>query len=236
MQPTQFWFSRFIPLLFLPPGSGLLFHSATSATLAERLLALALALFCPELAHMAQVDLDNIAAILRRNGYTPLENSFASVITVLRQPPSPFVEPDAEDAHAEDANTVAQRSSAHLPEDSRLNRFYKVTTSTIVLEIVGFYLALLSLQWGALLIILSQIWFNLLAAVQLHAKETPAVVSFGIADRQAVLVANAIGFGLLCSWPIEAARTWLASGLLVLIVLFLIMKYGVVGLRSGQVD
>jgi hypothetical protein len=223
MTSSPFWIPRFTPLLFLLPGLGLLFQAATSATAtsAERLLSLAIALFCPELARMAQVDLDNIAAILERNAQAiPDQNAQVS----LRQ-----------NAQRPDLDPVAQQADLSPPEDSRLRHFYKVTLSTIVLEIVGFYLSLLSLQWGALTLIFSQIWFNLLAGVQLSPKETPAITPLGIAGRQAVLAANAIGFGLLCCWSIKAAQVWLALGLLVLVALFLVIKYGVLGLRSGSV-
>ena len=54
---------RFIPLLFVPAGLALLLKVAASATPAEQLLALALALFCPELAYLARIDLENAAAV-----------------------------------------------------------------------------------------------------------------------------------------------------------------------------
>lgn len=180
----SFWHSflhlgpRFIFLVFLPAGLGLLFQVAEAATAADRLLALALTLFCLELAHMAQVDLEN-----------------AAIVTAASE------------------------------EDSRLSHFYKVVISTIVLEAAGFYVALFSLQWGAMVIIASQIWFNLLAGIQLFPHEATKVVSFGIAERLAILAANAVGIGLLSFWFVESAQVWLASGLLILIVLFLVIKY-----------
>ena len=165
----------FLP--FLPAGLMLLVRTVSSASLAERILALALALFCMELAHMAFVDLRNISA-------------------------------------------VAQQSP-----DPRLQRFRKVTYSTIVSEVVGFYIALGSLPIGALIIIASQLWFNSLAGIQLWPKNIPAVVSLPASDRLAVLIANGIGIGLLGLWPIQEIRTWSASGLLILITLFLAVKY-----------
>ncbi len=234
MQSPRFWFPQFVPLLFVPAGLGLLFHSATATTAAERLLGVAIALFCPELARMAHVDLENIATILRHKGYipsyipgnNPRENGFASVMTVLQ-----LSLPEAQQP-----GIVTSQLLLPQPEDSRLNHFYKITISTIVLEIIGFYLALLSLQGGALIIIFSQIWFNILAGVQLAVEGSPAVVPFGVAERKAVLVANAIGFGLICCWPIEPVRIWLALGLLVLIALFLIIKYGILSLRSRPIE
>lgn len=173
----------FVFLPFFPAGLALLIHAVGPIPLAERILALALTLFCPELARMAFVDLRNISAIAQQ-------------------------------------------------QDPRLQRFRKVTYSTIVLEIVGFYTALVSLPVGALTIIASQLWFNLLADVQLWPKETSAVVPLPVSDRRAVLIANGIGLGLLGLWPIQKIRIGLAVGLLILITLFLVVKYS--GLSLSQ--
>ena len=166
--------SVFLP--FLPAGLALFAHAIGSAPLAERILALALTLFCIELTYMAFVDLRDIAAIAQ-------------------------------------------------PQDPQIQRFRKVTYSTIVLEVVGFYTALGSLPIGALIIIASQLWFNLLARIQLWPQEIPAIVSLPATDRRAVLIANGVGIGLLGLWPIQEIRTWSASGLLILITLFLVIKY-----------
>ncbi|WP_121969470.1 hypothetical protein [Leptolyngbya sp. BC1307] len=175
-----------ILLVFLPAGLGLLIQAADPALSltvshisgAQRLLSLSLALFCPELAHMAIVDLNNIAAV------------------------------------------------AELQEDSRLRHFSKVTVSTVVLEAVGFYAALVSLQWGVIAIIFSQLWFNLLAGIQLWPGQSPPITPHGISDRRAVLIANGLGLGLISLWPLQAVRIWLAAGLFTLITLFLVIKYG----------
>ncbi len=171
-----------IPLLFLPAGLGLLVQSvagsAGSTTVAQRLLSLALALFCPELIRMAIVDLNNIAAV------------------------------------------------SESSKDSRLRRFNGAVVSTVVLEAAGLYIALVSLQWGAIALIFSQIWFNLLAGIQLHPEQSPSIAPLGIAGRRTVLAANALGLGLMALWPIQAIRIWLAGGLLTLITLFFLIKYG----------
>ncbi|MGC1219637.1 MAG: hypothetical protein WA783_18120 [Phormidesmis sp.] len=173
----------FVSLLFFPAGIGLSIHLLQLQLLSDRLLAMALLLFCPELARMAWVDLENIARV------------------------------------------KAQQ------EDSHLNRFYTVVVGTIVLELLGFYSALLSLQWGGLIIIFSQLEFNLLAGIQLWPQETPAVVEFGISKRWPVLIANTVGMALLGFWFISHIRIWLAGGLLLLIIIFLLLKYVVPNLR-----
>ena len=197
--------SRFIPnslvgLLFFPAGVGLFIQVFTADTLPERVIALALGLFCPELARMAVVDLDNIAAI-------------------------------SEHHHLQEA---PQSSAEHPTEDSRLRHFHRVTVSTIVLEVIGFYAALFSLPLGAAIVIFSQLWFNLLAGIQLWPNQNPEITSLGIAERGAVLSANALGLALLSCWSISSAQVWLGSGLLILIVLFLVIKYAIPGLQPSH--
>lgn len=191
MQPWR----SLVPVLFLPAGLGLLIEIFAAATTAERVLAAAIALFCPELAWMAWVDLSNVAAV-----------------------------------------TQQAEQMAEQPRDSRLNRFHAVVISTIVLEVTGFYLAMLSLPGGAIAVIFSQIWFNLLATVQLYPGQTPAIVPFGRADRRAVLVANGIGLGLLGLWFWQEIRIGLASGLFLLIIIFLLIKYVVPQIQLTQAN
>ena len=189
------WLSikRFVPLLFVPAGVGLIWQAVCSEMLAQRLLALALSLFCPEVARMAKVDLDNVAATMQQ------------------------------------------------VEDDRLSRFLAVVISTVVLELLGFYAALVSLPGGALVIVGSQLWFNLLADLQLQPEQTPAVVSFKIAQRIPVLIANTAGLLFLSLWFVLAlapeltlgsvvrVREWLGGGMLALVVLFLLIKYLILG-------
>lgn len=185
----------FIGTLFLPAGIGLLIQTLYAVTLAEKILALALALFCPELARMACVDLENIKAVTQQ--------------------------------------CPAQSTKGLPTEDSGLSHFFTTTASTIVLEITGFYIALISLPLGAIIIIFSQLWFNLFARIQLWPDKIPAITPFGIAKRWPVLMANTLGLGLISLWPmLTSARIWLASGLLTLIIVFLVIKYAIPGSQA----
>jgi hypothetical protein len=179
-------FRPFVFLLFLPAGLGLLMQIAYLPTLSERLLALALGLFCPELARMAWVDLENVAAIAQQ--------------------------------------ATAQQATAQ--QDSRLSHFYRVLISTIVLELVGFYGALVFLPLGLATVVFSQLWFNLLAGVELVPGENPAIVPLTLGHRRAVLMADGLGLGIISLWSIQSLQIWLAAGLLGLITLFAIVKYG----------
>lgn len=201
---------KMVPFLFLPAGIGLLFEIAIAPTTAQKILALALAIFCPELTRMAWIDLKNIEALTLAEPVPAAVNAVSPTAIAAAQPKT--TEPAAEQSW----------------QTQQLKRFHAAVVSTIVLEATGYYLTLVSLHVGATAIILSQVWFNLLAAVQLHPAKTVPVISFGIRERQAVLAVNAITVGLLCLWPIPSMRLELAVALLSLITLFLVIKYGFV--------
>jgi len=202
------WLSirRFISLFFAPASIGLIWHMLYGETLAQQLLALALALFCIELAVMAKVDLDNIATVQQTARQTPQQS------------------------------------------DSQLYQFSLVVASTIVLELLGFYMALFSLPMGALIVVFSQLWFNLLAQIQVCPEQSPAIVSFGLSQRTPVLLADGAGLVLLSLWfapglsPLVSLeltpsfvtqlRRGLGGGLLALVVLFLLVKYVAPGVSS----
>ncbi len=123
------------------------------------------------------------------------------------------------------ATVSAQFLEAELPEDARLESFRKTVLSTIVLELLGFYGVLLSLQWGGIVVIFSQLWFNLLAKVHLCPQKSSSVTHLGLLGRLPVLLANAGGLSLLACWSVLEIRFWLALSLLLLVGFFLIVKY-----------
>ena len=201
---------QIVPFLFLPAGIGLLFEIAIAPSVALKVLAFALALFCPELARMAWIDLKNIELV------------------TLAEAPATAVEkvPFAAAAVTTQLEKTALLAEQSLRSQGLLNRFYAVVVSTIALEATGFYLTFASLPVGAIVIVLIQFWFNLLANIQLYPDRSVSVVSFGIRDRRAVLVVNAITAGLLCLWPLQPLRLGLAIALSALTTLFLTIKYG----------
>lgn len=168
--------------LYAPAVIALGQSSLKATTLPERVLSLAMLLFCVELARMARVDLDNIA----------------------------LIQPRLKDSQA---------------EYSLLKTFRLTLLSTLVLELLGFYGTWVSLQWGGAIVLFSQLWFNLLAGIQLWPKQAEAIEVFGPRQRIPVLVANAMGLILLSLWTVETARLELAAGLLALVSLFLLIKY-----------
>ncbi|MEM6451966.1 MAG: hypothetical protein AAF703_16835 [Cyanobacteria bacterium P01_D01_bin.105] len=193
------WVAGLAAVLFLPAIVMLLTHivraQAIATTTAALLITIALLLFCIELARMAYVDLNNVA----------MTAALLSSQTELK--------------------AATPETAAQAKDYSLLNRFFGITISTIALELSGFYLALFSLQWGALIVIFSQLWFNLLAGIQLFPNHSPAIVPFGIKQRIDVLAANSVAICLLCLWPISAMKLVVGIGLLTLITLFLLLKY-----------
>jgi hypothetical protein len=109
--------------------------------------------------------------------------------------------------------------------DSRLCRFQWVTYSTIALEILGFGLAFRSLGWGTAIVLLSQVWFNLLAGVQLEPESETLIQDFGIGDRVLILVADGVGLLLTGLWIAGIAPLGMAIGLLAMVVIYGLIKY-----------
>jgi len=113
--------------------------------------------------------------------------------------------------------------------EPKLDRFFWVTIGTIVLELIGLYLVPISLSSSAIVILLSQVGFNLLTQVQLMP-EMPNMVDkiqpWGIRDRAVVLLADCLGIGLVVLgqrgyWPIGTS-----IGLLLMVVIYGVIKYG----------
>jgi hypothetical protein len=116
------------------------------------------------------------------------------------------------------------RLQAHAQNPS-LRQFRQITLTTIVLELVGFYISILWLGWGALTVLLSQVWFNLFAGVQLQPQAALPIQPYGALKRLPVLLADSlglllVGLWLASIWPIEAAGL-----LLSLVLLYAGIKY-----------
>ncbi len=121
------------------------------------------------------------------------------------------------------------RSSPPTPNsggaDPRLVWFWRVTIVTIVFELLGLYGAWFSLSWGAIVVLLSQVGFNLFAQVQLLPDQSEMIQSFGIRDRAIVLVADVLGIllvtiGAFGFWPVETS-----AGVLGMVVIYGVIKF-----------
>jgi hypothetical protein len=106
-----------------------------------------------------------------------------------------------------------------------LQRFTWVTGTTIGLELAGFYLCWVWLGWGSAVVLLSQLWFNLLAGVQLVPESDPPIQPWGIGDRAIVLAADSLGLGLACLYARNIQPLATAIGLLAMVLLYVLIKY-----------
>ncbi|KAF3888115.1 MULTISPECIES: hypothetical protein [Nostocales] len=100
--------------------------------------------------------------------------------------------------------------------DRRLDTFLKITTSTIFIELLGFYTASIWLGWGSILILLSQVWFNLFAGVKIDTSSQIVLQSWKISERYSVLIADFLGLVLVSLWMLQIASvqiTWLLFGM-----------------------
>lgn len=116
-------------------------------------------------------------------------------------------------------------------KDSRLDTFLTVTISTIFLELLGFYTASIWLGWGSVLILLSQIWFNLLASIKISTSPEIFIQPWKVSERYNVLFADFLGLVLVSLWMLQIASvqiTWILFGMAIAycsIKLILFLKY-----------
>ncbi len=108
--------------------------------------------------------------------------------------------------------------------DPRLDRFFIVTVSTIVLELAGFYLAALWIGWGALIVLVSQIWFQCLAKIQLQPS-TEKIIDHGIVPRLPILLADGIGIIFVAFWLAKIAPLIMAITLTTMLLIYGSIKY-----------
>ncbi|BDA73601.1 unknown protein [Rivularia sp. IAM M-261] len=135
-------------------------------------------------------------------------------------------------------------------QDVRLNTFYQVTVITISVELLGFYTSIISLGWGSILILLSQIWFNLLANVKIeyinqtdnyNFYSTPAVTlsapvslldaapslkvrDWKVSERLPVLIADILGLILISFWMLQIGSLFISWILFAMVIAYGIAK------------
>lgn len=110
-------------------------------------------------------------------------------------------------------------------QDQRLDQFRWVTQSTIAIELVGFYIAGIWLGWGAFTVLLSQVWFNLLAQIRLQPGAPEPIQLRGLSDRLPVLVADGVGLLLAGFWMAQIVPLVAAALLLTIVLLYGWFKY-----------
>jgi hypothetical protein len=118
-----------------------------------------------------------------------------------------------------------------LVTDIRLDNFYIITLTTIIVELLGFYTSSFWLGWGSIIILLSQVWFNLLAEIKIEisAKSIPDIVKpWTISERLPVLIADVLGLVLVTVWMLSFSMLKSASfGISLVLCLMVVIYLGI---------
>lgn len=118
--------------------------------------------------------------------------------------------------------------------DHRLMRFYSVLRLAIAGQLVGFYLAAWGwLGYGAGVIMMSIIGFNLAAGLQLQPAAEPPLRSVTWRERSGVLLADGLALALVGLWLTDVGRVWIGAGLLTIALSYVAVKL-VQGVRSAR--
>jgi hypothetical protein len=104
--------------------------------------------------------------------------------------------------------------------DSRLDTFYQVTAITIVIELIGFYTSSILWGWGSILILISQVWFNLFASVKIQYSPKISIQDWKVSERFPVLIADIVGLFLVSLWMLQIGSQWIAWGLFGMVVVY----------------
>lgn len=113
---------------------------------------------------------------------------------------------------------------AHAQNPS-LRQFRRVTLTTIALELAGFYIGILWLGWGALAVLLSQVWFNLFAGIQLQPQAALPIQPYGALKRFPILLADSLGLLLVGLWLTSIWPVGAAGLLFSLVLIYAGIKY-----------
>ena len=110
-------------------------------------------------------------------------------------------------------------------DEQRVRQFYRVTVVAISVELMGFFLAWVQLGIGTAMVLVSQLFFNTAAKIQIYPDTIDPIQPLGIKERSPVLIANTVALGLITLWQANKFRPFTAVLLLVMIVAYLAIKY-----------
>ncbi|MBL1210967.1 hypothetical protein [Geminocystis sp. GBBB08] len=104
-------------------------------------------------------------------------------------------------------------------------KFYLVIITTLIIELFGFYLALFSLGWGAIFVLISQFWFNCFAPVKIRETENITIQDYPFTDKIIILAADTIALILMSLWLINIFPLIISISILALTLIFCFVKY-----------
>ncbi|MEM8613007.1 MAG: hypothetical protein AAGF93_13385 [Cyanobacteria bacterium P01_H01_bin.105] len=121
-------------------------------------------------------------------------------------------------------------------DDRRVVRFYIITLSTIVIELIGFYLVWHHLALGMIIFLSSQLFFNTAANVRLYPHSHEPIRPLPTEERWPVLLANSIALGLITLWQTNHFRQLTSVLWLSMVVIYLAVKYLATDINASQAE
>jgi len=110
-------------------------------------------------------------------------------------------------------------------KDSRLDNFQVTTITTIIIELIGFYLSSICLGYGSILILVGIIWFNLFVKIKFETTSSDIRIKFWkITERSTVLIADMIGLTLVSMWILKIGDLWISWGLFLMAIFYCCVK------------
>jgi len=106
-----------------------------------------------------------------------------------------------------------------------LSSYYIVLVVTIILELIGFYSSLFSLAVGAIVVLLSQVWFNCFARIKISIEDKIRVEKWGIKRRLGELGGDFLGLILVGLWSLNIYPMIMASLMLTMTLVYGFLKY-----------
>ena len=82
-------------------------------------------------------------------------------------------------------------------KDTQLDNFLIITSITVAMELLGFYLVSFSRDWSIVIILTSLIFFNSFAKINILASETISIECCSISQRFSILIANYLGLAII---------------------------------------
>lgn len=110
-------------------------------------------------------------------------------------------------------------------KDSRLDEFQTTTITTIVIELIGFYLSSIWLGFGLIFILIGIIWFNLFVKIKFQKTASDIIIQpWEITERSTVLIADIIGLVLASLWILGVGNFWISWGLFSMVMIYCSIK------------
>jgi hypothetical protein len=203
------WLKISLFLLFFPASFGLLWQSLILNSLSEQLISFAFFLFSLEQARMAFIDITS---------YSIGKSAYLSPHPITTLPQE--IKQESETLNFTSSNNIFDG------KNNKLSQFLLVVIFTIIIELFGFYLALFSLGWGAIFVLISQICFNILAPLKVLKIEDFSLTNYHFSDKVGILLADTICIVLMSLWINNFYPLTIGFIILFITLTFAGVKYG----------